>query len=121
MERTLFDDDLPRDLRTGRPGKGQISFGVEDPKEHVRPESSITEKEDRPLEKLKELDEKIADAISKVKVLKEEKQALERRIKELESQLNEKSQEAERLSSEKAAIKVQIEELLKELETLELE
>jgi cell division protein ZapB len=121
LEQTLFDDDLPGDSKTGRPGKGQIAFGIEGQKEHVRPQSSITEKEDRPLEKLKELDEKIADAISKVKVLKEEKQALERRIRELESQLNEKGQEAERLSSEKGAIKVQIEELLKELETLELE
>jgi uncharacterized protein (UPF0335 family) len=72
------------------------------------------------LERLKELDEKIAGAISKVKVLKDEKQALEQKIKDLEALLNEKSQEVERLTSEKAAIKVQIEELLKELEIFEL-
>jgi len=72
------------------------------------------------LERLKELDEKIAGAINKVKVLKDEKQALEQKIKGLEALLNEKGQEVERLASEKAAIKVQIEELLRELEIFEL-
>ncbi len=77
-------------------------------------------KEDKPLNRLKNLDEKIAGAVNKVKALKEEKAALERRIKELETQLDEKNQEVERLSSEKTAIKSQLEELLNELETLDV-
>lgn len=77
-------------------------------------------KEDRPLNRLKNLDDKIANAVNKVKALKDEKVLLERRIKELESKLNEKIQEVERISSEKAVIKNQIEELLNELETLEI-
>ncbi len=81
---------------------------------------STVKKEDKPLNRLKNLDEKIADAVNKVKALKEEKILLERRIRELETQLNEKNEEAERLSSEKAAIKNQVEDLLNELETLEL-
>jgi len=81
---------------------------------------SNAEKEDRPLNRLKNLDEKIAGAVSKVKALKEEKTVLERRIKELEARLDEKNQEVERLSSEKNTVKNQIEELLSELETLDL-
>lgn len=80
----------------------------------------IGEKEDKPLDRLKDLDEKIASAISKVKALKEEKILLEQRVRELEAQLKEKNQEIERLSSEKFAIKGQIEDLLNELETIEL-
>jgi chromosome segregation ATPase len=76
-------------------------------------------KEEKPLNRLKNLDEKIAGAVSKVKALKEEKVLLERRIRELEAGLDEKSQEVERLSSEKAAIKSQLEELLHELEMLD--
>ncbi len=83
-------------------------------------ESLIGEKEDKPLDRLKDLDEKIASAISKVKALKEEKILLEQRVRELEAQLKEKNQEIERLSSEKFAIKGQIEDLLNELETIEL-
>jgi chromosome segregation ATPase len=75
-------------------------------------------KEDRPLNRLRNLDEKIAGAVSKVRALKEEKVVLERRIRELETKLDEKNQEVERLSSEKNAIKSQIEELLSELEAL---
>jgi chromosome segregation ATPase len=81
---------------------------------------SNAEKEDRPLDRLKNLDEKIAGAVNKVKALKDEKAVLERRIRELEARLDEKNQEVERISSEKNAIKNQIEELLNELETLEL-
>ena len=77
-------------------------------------------KEDKPLNRLKNLDEKIAGAVSKVKALKEEKVLLERRIQELEARLYEKEQEVEKLSSEKTAIKNQLEELLNELETLDV-
>jgi len=79
------------------------------------------DKEDRPLDRLKNLDEKIAGAVNKVKALKEEKTALERKVQELEALLNEKNQEVERLSSEKNAIKSQIAELLSELESLDVE
>jgi chromosome segregation ATPase len=81
---------------------------------------SNTGKEEIPLNRLKNLDEKIAGAVNKVRALKEEKTVLERRIKELEMQLDEKNQEVERLSSEKNAVKNQIEELLSELETLDV-
>lgn len=77
-------------------------------------------KEEQPLDRLKDLDEKISNAVSKVKALKEEKAVLERRIRELEAQLNKKDEEIEKLSSEKNGIKNQIEDLLNELETLEI-
>ncbi len=73
------------------------------------------------MNRLKNLDEKIAGAVNKVRALKEEKSTLERKIKELEAQLDEKSQEVERLTSEKNAIKGQLEDLLGELDTLDLE
>lgn len=79
------------------------------------------DKEVRPLNRLKNLDEKIANAVNRVRSLKEEKVLLERRIRELEAQLDEKNRELERVSSEKTAIKNQVEDLLKELETMELE
>jgi chromosome segregation ATPase len=81
---------------------------------------SNVQKEEKPLDRLKNLDEKIAGAVNRVKALKEENIALERRIKELEAQLDEKNQEAARLSSEKTAIKSQLEDLLRELENLEM-
>lgn len=81
---------------------------------------STAGKEDRPLNRLKNLDEKIAGAVNKVKALKEEKNLLERKIRELEALLDEKNREVERLSSEKSAIKDQIEDLLNELETVDL-
>ncbi len=77
-------------------------------------------KEDRPLNRLKNLDEKITNAVNRVKALKEEKVLLERRIKDLEAQLDQKNVEIEKLSSEKIAIKSQVEDLLNELETIEL-
>lgn len=79
-----------------------------------------SKKEEKQLNRLKNLDEKIANAVGKVKALKEENVVLERRIRELEAQLTEKNQEVEKLSSEKAAIKNQVEDLLNELETLEI-
>ncbi len=72
------------------------------------------------MNRLKNLDEKIAGAVNKVKALKDEKVQLERRIKELEARLGERDQEVERLSSEKTAMKGQLEELLNELETLDV-
>jgi chromosome segregation ATPase len=106
MVKSLFDDHIP-----DRPQESSQSSGI------VLP---IIDKEDRSLDRLKNLEEKIAGAISKVKALKEEKVLLERRIKELEEQLNEKNQEVERLSSEKFSVKNQVEELLHELESLDL-
>lgn len=78
------------------------------------------EKEGRRLETLRSLDEKIADAINRVRILKEEKQALERKVRELEMLLNEKNEEIEKLKSEKVSVKGQIEDLLKEIESLEI-
>ena len=95
MGKTLFDDDT-------------FSKGLN------------SKKEEKPLNRLKNLDEKIASAVNKVKALKEEKVVLERRIRDLETQLLEKNREVERLSSEKMAIKNQVEDLLNELETLEI-
>lgn len=79
-----------------------------------------SKKEVLPLDRLKNLEEKISTAVERVKSLKEEKISLEKRIRELENLLNEKNQEIESLRSEKTTIKNQVEELLSELETLEL-
>lgn len=76
-------------------------------------------KEDENLERLKEVNNKIAAAISKVKALKEEKLILEKMVSDLEAQLDQKNQEVANLSSNNIAIKSQIEELLNELEALE--
>lgn len=65
MGRTLFDDDTFSD-------------------------SVNNKKEEKPLNRLKNLDEKITNAVNKVKALKEEKVVLEQRIRELEAQLMEK-------------------------------
>ena len=96
MGKTLFDDDTFSKSFTNK------------------------KKEEKPLNRLKNLDEEIANAVNKVKALKEEKVVLERRIRELEAQLTEKNREVEKLSSEKMAIKNQVEDLLNELETLEI-
>ncbi len=77
-------------------------------------------KEVEKLETLRSLDDKIASAIEKVRMLKEEKQALERRVKELEELLNQKNLEIEQLRAEKGSVKGQLEELLSELESLEI-
>lgn len=97
LKKTLFDDD-------------QL---MEQPKE--------IKKEVLPLEKLKNLEDKISTAIERVKTLKEEKAVTDRRIKELEQLLNQKNEEVEQLKGEKNSIKSQLESLLNEIETLESE
>lgn len=77
-------------------------------------------KEVTPLDRLKNLEDKITGAIEKVKTLKEEKAALELGIKELETKLSDKDHEIEKLQTEKTAIKSQVEVLLNELDTLEV-
>ncbi len=77
-------------------------------------------KEVAPVDRLKNLEEKIATAVERVKALKEEKISLERKIRELESLLDDKNREVESLKDEKTSIKSQVEELLEELETLEI-
>ena len=102
--KTLFDDDNPDEGTTERPGK------IFDDRK----------KEAIPLERLKNLEEKITAVVDRVKALKEEKNSLERKIRELEVLLNEKNQVIESLTAEKTSIKTQVEELLTELETIEL-
>ena len=108
--KSLFDDDssAPPLTKVGQGGVKEGRGGITDKKE-------VT-----PLERLKNLEDKIANAIEKVKTLKEDKAVLERRIKELESKLDDKDYEIEKLQSEKAAIKSQVEGLLNELDTLEV-
>jgi len=77
-------------------------------------------KEGTPLDRLKNLEDKISGAIEKVKILKEEKTALEHRIKELEAKVADKDRELEKLQTEKTAIKNQVEGLLNELDALEV-
>jgi chromosome segregation ATPase len=76
-------------------------------------------KEAKFLDKLKDLDDKIAAAINKVKTLKAEKAKLEQRVSELENALGEKETELQRLSSEKTDVRGQIESLLEELESIQ--
>jgi len=78
-------------------------------------------KEVKPLEKLKNLEDKISVAIERVKTLKEEKGLTDKRIKDLERLLDDKNQEVEALRAEKNQIKGQLEALLSEIETLESE
>ena len=66
------------------------------------------------------VEEKIAQVIEKVRILKNEKGALEKRNMVLQEALRAKDQEIERLTAEKQAVRDQIEGLLKEVETLEL-
>ena len=66
------------------------------------------------------VEEKIAQVIDKVRNLKEEKSAVEKRNGELEEALRAKEQEIEKLTFENNTIKNQIEDLLKELEGFEL-
>lgn len=77
--------------------------------------------EGKRLHKLRDLDESIASAISRIKMLKESKKIMERQIRELEAQLSERDAEIERLTSEKDAVKSQINSLLNELEALDTE
>jgi uncharacterized protein (UPF0335 family) len=69
---------------------------------------------------MQSVEEKIAQVIEKVRSLKEEKSAVEKRNMDLEEALAAKEQEIERLTNEKIAIKTQIEDLLKELDGFEL-
>ena len=69
---------------------------------------------------MQSVEEKIAQVIEKVRSLKEEKSAVEKRNMDLEEALKAKEQEIERLSNEKITIKTQIEDLLKELDGFEL-
>jgi chromosome segregation ATPase len=101
---TLFDDDTFRD---------------ESSRENDN-DSSIINREVRPLDRLKNLEEKITAAVEKVKALKEEKNLLDRKIRELETLLNEKTAEITTLRSEKSLIGNQLQELLSELETIEI-
>lgn len=70
------------------------------------------------MERLRNLEEKIADAVHKVRLLKEENAALGKKVVELEGALIEKDEEIRRLASEKTVIREQIEDLLGELETI---
>lgn len=83
--------------------------------------TAVSNKEASPLDILQGLDEdKIASAIGKVRVLKQEKTLLESRVRELESLLAQKEAEVENLQIEKTDIKNQIEGLLAELDSIEL-
>ncbi|MDI1471271.1 MAG: cell division protein ZapB [Thermodesulfovibrio sp.] len=62
------------------------------------------------------IDQKIQSAIDKIKMLKAEKEELQKRITSLEEIIRTKNQEIENLHSEREIIKKQIEELLKELD-----
>ena len=101
--KTLFDDDT-----------------FDGPPQEAPPEYVETDKEVLPLDRLKSLEEKITAAVEKVKALKEENVAFERRIGELELLLNEKNREIDALKAEKSSIGGQLEELLGELETLDI-
>jgi chromosome segregation ATPase len=101
-DKTLFDDDTFEDESAGT----------------SRYDSTTTKREVVPLDRLKNLEEKINTAVVRVKALKEEKMTLEKKISELEAALNEKSREIAALRSEKTSIGSQLEELLNELETI---
>jgi chromosome segregation ATPase len=100
-EKTLFDAVMKDDA--GRAGEASPNMM----------------REVSPLDRLKNLEEKITAAVERVKTLKEEKTLLERKVSDLERLLNEKSQEIEALRSEKSSIGNQISELLSELEAIE--
>jgi chromosome segregation ATPase len=102
--KTLFDDET----------HGKESAGK------TKTDSSKIYREVQPLDRLKNLEEKITAAVERVKALKEEKTDLEKKIKKLEALLDEKNQEVESLKSEKSSIGIQLEELLNELETIEI-
>jgi chromosome segregation ATPase len=105
--KTLFDDHIPERL----PEAGA----------QLPPDAAGETKEGAPLDRLKNLEEKIAGAIGKVKALKEENAALSGKIRELEALLRTKEDEIGRLSSEKVLVKNQVEELLSELDALNLD
>jgi septal ring factor EnvC (AmiA/AmiB activator) len=100
-EKTLFDAVMKDDA--GRAGEASPNMM----------------REVSPLDRLKNLEEKITAAVERVKTLKEEKTLLETKVRDLERLLNEKSEEIEALRSEKSSIGNQISELLSELEAIE--
>ncbi len=69
---------------------------------------------------LKTFEEKIAYAVEKIKILKDEKNNLGKRIEELENMIKLKDNEIDKLMVEKTSIKTQIEDLFNELDSLEL-
>jgi septal ring factor EnvC (AmiA/AmiB activator) len=102
---TLFDDQ---------------TFGARSVPGSTCRRTAIIKKEGLPMDRLKNLEEKINAAVEKVKALKEEKVLLERKIRDLETILDEKTHEIEGLKSEKTSIGSQIQELLNELDTIEV-
>lgn len=72
------------------------------------------------VETLKTFEEKITYAVEKIKILKEEKNSLEKKVAEFDSVIRQKEQEIERLASEKTYIKTQLEDLFNELDSIEL-
>lgn len=64
------------------------------------------------------IEQKIVQAVEKVKSLKEEKEVLETRVAALEQELRQKDADIARLASEKEDVKGQIEGLLDELDNL---
>lgn len=108
-------------LKKMMPGKTLFDYDSPDKGNPERTEDiHDRKKETIPLERLKNLEEKIAVVVERVKALKEEKNSLGRKIVELEIALNEKNQIIESLTAEKTSIKTQVEDLLTELETIEL-
>ena len=72
------------------------------------------------MDRLRGLDLKLTEAIEKVKNLKAEKSALEKRLKTLEDSIHLKDLEIDSLRHEKTSIKGQIEELLGEIEAIQI-
>jgi uncharacterized protein involved in exopolysaccharide biosynthesis len=72
------------------------------------------------VETLKTIEDKIAQALERIRQLKEEKGSLEARVRELERTLALREQEIERLSGEKVSIRKQIEDLITELEGVDV-
>ncbi len=72
------------------------------------------------METLKTIEDKIAQALERIRQLKEEKGSLEARVRELERTLALREQEIERLSGEKVSIRKQIEDLITELEGVDV-
>ncbi|MCS7215542.1 MAG: hypothetical protein RMI30_01320 [Thermodesulfovibrio sp.] len=62
------------------------------------------------------IEEKITSALEKIKILKQQKEELQKKVNTLEEVIKTKNQEIENLLSEREVIKRQIEELLKELD-----
>ena len=72
------------------------------------------------MDMLKSFEEKIAYAVEKIKILKDEKAILDKRVKELEDMMKSKDQEMNKLIEEKTAIKTRLEDLFTELDSIDL-